>query len=123
MKLAIIILKTFTLVDIQQLHLKQQSAERIALFSKIKEAQEAVDIHGDPTHAVFFGDGMTVYAGRTPKYGMRAGKRDVAFFENRVFGVEVYCGCIQGEILIHTDALVRGGANFIIEVQRRRKLN
>jgi hypothetical protein len=37
--------------------------------------------------------------------------------------VEVYCGPVEGEILIHTDELVRGGANFIVEVQRRGILN
>lgn len=67
---------------------------------------------------------MTSYAGRTPKYGRRTGKADgAASFENRVFGVEVYCGPVEGEILIHTDDLVRGGANFIIEVQRRGIIN
>lgn len=65
---------------------------------------------------------MTNYAGRTPKYGFRTGKQDgAASFENRVFGLEVRCGPIDGEILIHTDELVRGGANFMIEVQRRGK--
>jgi hypothetical protein len=31
----------------------------------------------------------------------------------------VYCGPISGEILIHTDELVRGGANLTVELQRR----
>jgi|APCry1669189241_1035207.scaffolds.fasta_scaffold41666_2 hypothetical protein len=63
---------------------------------------------------------MTNYAARTPKYGRRAGKNDASTsFENRVFGLHVYCGPINGEILIHTDELVRGGANFMVEVQRR----
>jgi hypothetical protein len=63
---------------------------------------------------------MTIYAARTPKYGKRVGKSDGATsFSNRVFGLHLYCGPIQGEILIHTDDLVRGGANFMIEVQRR----
>jgi len=102
--------------------LKQQAGERLALLGKIREATNSYDAEtGNPTHAVFFGDGMTVYAARTPKYGVRAGKRDAAFFENRVFGVEVYCGQINGEILIHTDDLVRGCSNFIVEVQRRRE--
>ena len=63
---------------------------------------------------------MTIYAARTPKYGTRTGKRDVAFFENRVFGVEVHCGTISGEILIHTNDLIRSGSNSIVEVQRDR---
>jgi len=78
------------------------------------------DENGNPILAVIFGDGMTSYAGRTPKYGRRTGKADGAVsFENRVFGVEVYCGPVEGEVLFHSDELVRGGANFIIEVQRR----
>lgn len=101
--------------------MKQQAGERIALAAKINEAKTKFDEDNNPTHGVFFGDGMTVYAGRTPKYGIRHGKRDAAFFENRVFGVEVYCGPVSGEILIHTDDLVRGGSNFIVEVSRRRK--
>lgn len=83
-------------------------------------ARTSYDEHRNPTLAVIFGDGMTTYAARTPKYGRRTGKSDGATsFENRVFGVEVYCGPIDGEILIHTDELVRGGANFMIEIQRR----
>ena len=78
------------------------------------------DENGNPILAVIFGDSMTSYAGRTPKYGRRTGKADGAVsFENRVFGVEVYCGPVEGEVLFHSDELVRGGANFIIEVQRR----
>ena len=63
--------------------------------------------------------GMTKWAGHTPKYRQRLSKKETAFFENRVFGVEIHCGPISGEILIHTNDLVRGGANFVIEVQRR----
>lgn len=105
-------------------HLKQQAGERCALEGKKRIALQEYDENGNPTLAVIFGDGMTSYAGRTPKYGRRTGKADgAASFENRVFGVEVYCGPVEGEILIHTDDLVRGGANFIIEVQRRGIIN
>lgn len=110
------------MIIFQQLHLKQQAGERAALEAKIKIARNSYDEYRNPTNAVIFGDGMTTYAGRTPKYGLRSGKLDsAASFENRVFGVEVHCGPISGEILIHTDELVRGGANFVIEVQRRGK--
>lgn len=104
---------------IKQLHLKQQAGERAALEAKKRIALCNNDENGNPTLAVIFGDGMTAYAGRTPKYGRRAGKNDSALFQNRVFGLHVYCGPINGEILIHTDELVRGGANFMVEVQRR----
>jgi hypothetical protein len=51
--------------------------------------------------------------------GKRISKNETSFFENRIFGVEVYCGPISGEILVHTDELVRGGANLTVELQRR----
>jgi len=51
-------------------------------------------------------------------YGFRMSKKDSAFFEDRVIGVEVYCGPIEEVILVHCDELVRGGANFMIEVHR-----
>jgi hypothetical protein len=73
----------------------------------------------NPTNAFIFGDGMTKWAVHTSKYRQRLSKKETAFFENRVFGVEIHCGPISGEILIHTNDLVRGGANFVIEVQRR----
>ena len=99
----------------QSLHLKQQAAERAALEARKRIAcTEYVD--GRPKLAVIFGDGMTKQ--RIPKYGKRKGKSESAYFENRVFGFEVYCGPISGEILVHSDELVRGGANFAIEAHR-----
>ena len=75
-------------------------------------------VHGSPTHCVIMCDAMTASAGQTPKYGERNSKSDTSFFENRVLAVEVYCGPIQGEMLVHVDALVRGGANLIIDILR-----
>ena len=69
----------------------------------------------------FFGDFITKYAGHTPKLGKRISKNETSFFENRIFGVEIYCGPISGEVLIHTNELVRGGANLTVELQRRGK--
>ena len=57
---------------------------------------------------------------RIPKYGKRKGKRESAYFENRVVGFEVYCGPISGEILFHSDELVRGGANFAFAIEAHR---
>ena len=100
-------------------HLKQQAAERAALEAKKQAARmEYTADNSRPKLAVIFGDGMTKFATQTPKYARKRGKKETAFFENRVFGVEVYCGPIAGEILVHTDELVRGGANFTIEVHR-----
>ena len=101
------------------MHLAQQATERKALDDRKKFACESLDAAGMPTHAVFFGDGMTKYASNTPKYGKRSGKKETAFYENRVFGMEVYCGPVRGEIIINSDELVRGGANFGIEVHRQ----
>ena len=103
----------------KSMHLAQQATERKALDDRKKFACESLDAAGMPTHAVFFGDGMTKYASNTPKYGKRSGKKDTAFYENRVFGMEVYCGPVRGEIIINSDELVRGGANFGIEVHRQ----
>jgi hypothetical protein len=82
-----------------------------------------LDTYGNPTNAFIFGDGMTKWAGHTPKFRQRLSKKETSFFENRVFGVEVHCGPISGTILIHTNELVRGGANFVIEVQRKGKMH
>ena len=105
----------------KQIHLIQQAAERASLNQRKMEAiiSREEDNPHQPSHCLIFGDGMTKYAGRTPKYGQSNSKKDMHFYEDRVFGVEVYCGPIVGEILVHTDDLVRGGANFTIEVQRR----
>ena len=101
------------------MHLKQQAGERAALEGKKRIALSSYDEYQNPTYAVIFGDGMTSYATRTPKYGKRLSHSDcAAVFENRVFGLHVYCGPVNGEVLIHTDKLVKGGANFMVEVQR-----
>lgn len=106
----------------QSHHLKQQAIERAALEGKKHIARTDYTEDGMPKEAVIFGDGMTKYATKTPKYGRKQGKKETAYLENRVFGVEVHCGPISGEILVHTDELVRGGANFTIEVHRLGKL-
>jgi len=100
-------------------HLKKQAAERAALEAKKLAARMEYSVDGSrPKFAVIFGDGMTKYATQTPKYARKKGKKETAFLENRVFGVEVHCGPIVGEILVHSDEFVRGGANFTIEVHR-----
>lgn len=99
-------------------HLDQQAGEREALRLMKKKAQEMNET-GQPKMLCIFGDGMTEYATRVPKYGPNNNKKDKSFFANRVFGVEVYCGPIRGEILFHTDDFVQKGANFCVEVYRR----
>ena len=98
--------------------MKQQAAERAALKSLKTVASTEWASPNQPKMALLFGDAMTNHASKTPKYGRRHGKAESAFFQNRVFGFEVYCGPIQGEILIHSDELVRNGANYNIEVHR-----
>ncbi len=98
--------------------MKQQAAERAALEGLKRIASTEWTTPNQPKMALLFGDAMTNHASKTPKYGKRHGKAESAFFQNRVFGFEVYCGPIQGEILIHSDELVRNGANYNIEVHR-----
>ncbi len=101
----------------QSLHLKQQAAERAALEARKRIAcTEYVD--GRPKLAVIFGDGMTKQ--RIPKYGKRK-KEKVNLRTSRIVSLGsrfIYCGPISGEILVHSDELVRGGANFAIEAHR-----
>jgi hypothetical protein len=39
-------------------------------------------------------------------------------FENRIVGVEVCCGPIEGYFLYHSDNTVAGGSNFMVECLR-----
>ncbi len=41
--------------------------------------------------------------------------------ENRVMGVEVISGTLDTTFLYHSDQLVAGGANYLIEVTRQGK--
>jgi hypothetical protein len=60
--------------------------------------------------------------GDSPKVGggyYRRGKKDNQFITNRVVGVEVVCGPIDKIFLYHTDNLVAGGANTMIQIIRQ----
>lgn len=68
---------------------------------------------------LFFIDAMSTWAGNTPKatyLSGRTNKSDTGVFQNRVMGVEICCGDIDVFVLYHADELVKGGANFMIEV-------
>jgi len=68
---------------------------------------------------MIYSDGMTVYRGNTPKFGKLRHSKGVQHLTNRVIGVEIVCGPVNGVFLYHTDSLVGGGANILIEVTRQ----
>jgi hypothetical protein len=119
-------------------HLIQQYRERENLEkNKLDACNDRVTGSNQPVKALFFSDPMTCIAGmyanvvelididsilgNTPVFG-RSIKGDL-YMTTRVIGVEVYCGDIQETFLFYTDNMVKGGANIMIEVQRRGKMN
>lgn len=113
------------LLSYKVMHLKQQANARIRLEGLKKECQK-LDSNGQPTECLIFADCVSNWATRTscidggPKVSKHTVKGDEkSQFENRICGVEVYCGAIAGVILVHTDGTVDGGANYMVEVVRR----
>jgi hypothetical protein len=102
----------------KKLHIDQQAAERAYLEQKRLECQQ-LDVNGQPIAAMIYSDGMTVFRGNTPKYGKLRHSKGVQYMTNRVIGVEVVCGPVNSVFLYHTDQLVGGGANILIEVTRQ----
>lgn len=64
---------------------------------------------------------MTIQTCNTPKIGKYMHNKNTIQMENRVIGVEVYCGNINTLFIYYTDDLVSGGANIMIEIQREGK--
>ena len=58
---------------------------------------------------------MTKRSSQTPleKGFVAKGNKPV---QNRVFGVKVVCGPVEGWLFYHTDNMVRGGANFYLTI-------
>jgi hypothetical protein len=64
---------------------------------------------------------MTIQTCNTPKVGKNRQSKGIVQMENRVIGVEVYCGNINTVFVYYTDDMVSGGANIMIEIQRQGK--
>lgn len=97
-------------------HLDQQNAAREELEEAIVQARK-LDKNGQPILAVIYGDGMTADAGKTPAFKGRVGKTEKTI-GNRLFGVYVCCGPIDGMFYFHMNNLVRGGANMYCTIIR-----
>ena len=113
------------LMTYKVIHIKQQANARIRLEA-LKKACCLLDSSNQPTQLLLFPDCMGKWASRTPilNGGDKVNEQKVkgdekSQFENRICGVQVWCGDIQGEILVHTDGLIKGGANYMVEVVRR----
>ena len=100
-------------------HLQQQEDARKRVEMIKNKCQTSRDENGNPTECLFFIDAMSTWAGNTPKAVYTSGrtnKSDTGVFQNRVMGVEITCLDIDIFVLYHADELVKGGANFMIEV-------
>jgi hypothetical protein len=102
----------------RQMHLHQQSTERVHLDNRKMYAQDRLDLNGNPLKMLFFIDGMTQYTCRTPRFKDASAKGDMEI-ESRIIGVEVYCGPIRTVFVYRTDAIVRGGGNIMVEIVRQ----
>lgn len=99
-------------------HLQQQEEARTRV-EDIKNRCKQPGEHGRAMECLFFIDAMSTWAGNTPKaeyLSGRTNKSDTGVFQNRVMGVEITCLDIDIFVLYHADELVKGGANFMIEV-------
>jgi hypothetical protein len=70
-------------------------------------------------HAYLLVDPCTNFRGNSPVVGKKADKTDITgkmakHFEQRIIGVEVVCGPIDGIFFYTTDNMQRGGANVIV---------
>jgi len=109
-------------LKLYRLHINQQAKEREDLERRIMLAKSQYDSNGNPKYAVLFADGYTEYMGLTPKDGIRPKKGDDKHVGNRCIGIRVVCGSIDTHFLYHTDDLVSGGANIMIEISIRQGL-
>ena len=73
---------------------------------------------GVPRKGMFVIDGCSKTRGNTPKYSKQTSKGDIVL-ENRIIGVEVYCGPVETVLVYITSDMVEGGANIMIEVIRQ----
>ena len=105
----------------KRVHLLQQVEERKA--QEMLKLRARDDLTGRQPNLLYLcADGMTVMRGDSPKVGggyYRRGKKDNQFITNRVVAVEVVCGPIDTIFLYHTDNLVAGGANTMIQIIRQ----
>ena len=83
------------------------------------EAREIDQLTGIYRHAYLLVDPCTNFRGNSPVVGKKADKTDITgkmakHFEQRIIGVEVVCGPIDGIFFYTTDNMQRGGANVIV---------
>ncbi len=106
------------ILEYKREHLRQQALERQELENE-KALCQQLDAHGQPKKCLIYPDGMTVFKGNTPKLGKKSGRSSTPgsnIIQNRVIGVEVYCGRVAGTMLYHTDNFVSDGGSIMIEV-------
>lgn len=99
----------------KSMHMNQQAAER-RFLEENKTASRLCSSDGTPKQLFLYSDAMTSYTCTTPQV---RGQKVNKVIDNRVMGTEVVCGQLDTTFLYHTDQLVPGSANLIIEVIRQ----
>lgn len=84
-----------------------------------EEARRTDMATGQPNHAFILVDPCTSYRGNSPIVGKKSDSTDVVgklskHFEQRIIGVEVVCGPVDGIFFYTTDNMQRGGANVLV---------
>jgi hypothetical protein len=100
------------------LHLTQQSVERKFLDVRKNNCLQ-LDQHHEPIEALLYPDGMTEMKGNTPKVGSLRHSQCSDVINDRIIGVEVYCGPVNSVFIYNTDQMIGKGANIMVEVMRQ----
>ena len=108
-----------TVSDHTTLFLYSADRERQQADIRRAEAREIDQLTGMYRHAYLLVDPCTNFRGNSPVVGKKADKTDITgkmakHFEQRIIGVEVVCGPIDGIFFYTTDNMQRGGANVIV---------
>jgi len=105
--------------DCKHAHVLQQELERKKSDVRREEARHIDATTGSPNHAFILVDPCTNYRGNSPIVGKKGDNTDVVgklskHFEQRIIGVEVVCGPVDGIFFYTTDNMQRGGANVLV---------
>jgi hypothetical protein len=84
-----------------------------------EEARQTDPTTALPKHAYILIDPCTASRGNSPHVGLKKdnteiGGKSAKHFEQRIIGVEVVCGPVDGVFFYTTDNMQRGGANVIV---------
>ena len=109
-------------VHFKNAHLDDNRQGRANYYHWAEEAEARGNYIPDENrykYGLILPDGYTIHNCETPRtVGGKKGEKGCTM-ENRIVGVIVICGPINEVFLYHTDNLVSGGANLMVEVVRQ----